>query len=86
MPMRSTDGSLSDNTADKRQAAYGTCRNSRSSQGQWSGLQPLEPRLLLTAFYVDAATGLDSNPGTIDEPLLTIQAALDAAADHGSDE
>ena len=44
-------------------------------------IEPLEPRLLLSAYFVAASGGNDANSGTsIDQPLATIQ----AAANRGS--
>jgi hypothetical protein len=45
-------------------------------------LEPLEGRRLLSTYYV-APTGSNANPGTIDQPFLTIQHGLDTAANPG---
>ena len=33
-----------------------------------------------TVFYVSGLTGSDANPGTVDEPMATVQAAIDMAS------
>jgi parallel beta-helix repeat protein len=39
--------------------------------------EPLEPRALMSAYFVSSAAGSDTNPGTADAPFRTIQRAAD---------
>jgi hypothetical protein len=42
-------------------------------------LEPLEPRVLLSAYYVSASAGAAGNPGTLAKPFATIQQAANIA-------
>lgn len=43
----------------------------------YRGFEPLEPRTLLSAYFVSSDAGNDANPGTADAPFRTIQRAAD---------
>jgi hypothetical protein len=57
------------------------CRSPRSRPFR-PAVETLEERRVLSTYYV-APTGSNANPGTIDQPFLTIQHGLDTAVNPG---
>ena len=52
-------------------------RKSRAAEHDW--LERLEPRQLLSSWFVSAKSGSEANPGSLAQPFATIQKAADVA-------